>query len=225
MSSLQTTPSSTETAPGVFSPIQGGEYVRPTPAEMFVVNSSQDPRRSTNIRAADFWRRLSLPACPDVHTLHDISSVDMPRLLQPAFFSLLWHEDLRSLVTSITSLSTADLRASLSDLDGAAEEAAEQGFPQPSDLALTNARRLLQDLYRLCPRRLEVYPTPDSEIALVVPGGHGRSVLILCKSQGGVLCSVNLNGRHRRAAYDTATTLPDGFVREAISELDEAAGT
>ena len=146
----------------------------------------------------------------------------MRRLLQPAFFSLVrWPGEVRPVVTSAESSPTADLRASLRDLDGTAEEAAEEGFPQPSQLALTNARRLLQDLYRLRPARLEVCPTPDGEIALVVPGGHGRSVLVLCDSQGGVLCSVNLNGQHRRARYDTATMLPDGFVREAVSDLDE----
>ena len=115
----------------------------------------------------------------------------------------------------------ADLRAALHDLDGAVMEAQEDGFPPPSHHALKNARRLLQDLYRLRPCRLETYPTPDGEVALVAPGGHGQSVLVLCDSDGGVLCSVNLNGRHRRARYSSATMLPDGFVREALDELGE----
>lgn len=193
----------------------------PPLTELFIVDSPQDPRGSTSTGAADFWRRLGGPVSRDVQTLHHISSVDMRRLLQPAFFSLLWPGDVQPVVTSAESSPTADLRASLRDLDGAGDEAAEEGFPQPSHLARTNARRLLQDLYRLRPSRLEAYPTPDGEIALVVPGGHGRSVLVLCDSQGGVLCSVNLNGRHRRARYDSASMLPDGFVREAVSDLDE----
>ena len=49
----------------------------------------------------------------------------------------------------------ADLRAALHDLDGAVKESQEEGFPQPSYQALKNARRLLQDLYRLHPCRLE----------------------------------------------------------------------
>ena len=116
---------------------------------------------------------------------------------------------------------TADLQASLLDVDDSIKEAAEEGFPQPSQAALTNARRLLQDLYRLRPCRLEAYPTPDGDIAIVVPGGHGRSVLVLCDSKGGALCSVNLNGQHRRARYESAAMLPDGFVREAVGDLDE----
>ena len=157
--------------------------------------------------------------------LENISGVDTWRpwqLLQPAYFSLvLRSEQVQPVVTSTEPARAAELGAALRDLDGAAEEAREEGFPQPSRLALKNARRLLQDLYRLRPSRLEVYPTPDGEIALVAPGGHGRSVLVLCDSDGGVLCSVNLNGRHRRARYSTATMLPDGFVREALNDLDE----
>lgn len=130
-------------------------------------------------------------------------------------------EQAQPAVTSPESATAADLGAALRDLDGAAEEAGEEGFPQPSESALKNARRLLQDLYRLRPSRLEAYPTPDGEIALLAPGGRGRSVLVLCDSDGGALCSVNLNGRHRRARYSTAAMLPDGFVREALSDLDE----
>ena len=116
---------------------------------------------------------------------------------------------------------SASLRAALRDLDDAVEEAQEEGFPQPGCEALENARPLLQDLSKLRPCRLETYPTPDGEVALVAPGSHGRSVLVLCDSDGGALCSVNLNGRHRRARYSSAMMLPDGFVREAMAELDE----
>ena len=49
------------------------------------------------------------------------------------------------------------------------------------------------------------------------PGGHGRSVLLLCDSEGGALCLVNMNGAHRRARYSDADLLPDGFVREALA--------
>lgn len=222
MSSLQTTPSSTDTAPERIVPVFYGQQARQTFAEMFRANSPEDQRRSTKTEAADFWRRLSVSDSPDVPTLDYTSNEDIRCLLQPAFYNFVWTpEQVQAAVTSIESLPTADLRASLCDLDNAVEEAAEEGFPEPSRLALTSARSLLQDLYRLRPSRLEVYPTPDGEIAVVVPGGHGRSVLVLCDSQGGALCSVNLNGCHRRARYDTATMLPDGFVRDAIAELDE----
>lgn len=120
----------------------------------------------------------------------------------------------------VVSPSPADLRAALHDLEGAEEEAREEGFLQPSAQAIDDARRLLGDLYRLRACRMETYPTPDGEIAILVPGGRGQSVLVLCASGGEVLCLVNLNGEHRRAKYSSAATIPDGFVTEALNELD-----
>ena len=117
-----------------------------------------------------------------------------------------------------------DLCDALSDLDGVRQEACEDGFPAPSDTAAENARRLLHDMYRILPRRLEIYPTPDGEVALDVPGGPGRSVLLLCASDGGALCSVNMNGAHRRARYSDARELPDGFLRDALAELERPDG-
>ncbi len=115
----------------------------------------------------------------------------------------------------------SDLRAALRDLDAAEGEALEEGFPVPSRMARENARRLLQAMHRISGRRLEVYPTPDGEVAIDAPGGQGRSVLLLCDSEGGALCLVNMNGKHRRARYADSNGLPDGFVREALAELKQ----
>ena len=103
--------------------------------------------------------------------------------------------------------STADdedqdrLRAALSDLNEAVTDAAEEGFPRPTDDAIQSARRLLTQMYAIAPQRFEVYPTADGEIALDLPNERG-SVILLCDSRGGALCLV-----------------PDGFVREAFTEL------
>lgn len=115
----------------------------------------------------------------------------------------------------------SDLRKALRDLDVAEREALEEGFPAPSYLALENARRLLLAIYKIARRRFEVYPTPDGEVAIDAPGGPRRSVLLLCDSNGGVLCLVNANGKHRRARYSDTESLPDGFVREALTELGQ----
>lgn len=114
----------------------------------------------------------------------------------------------------------SELNDALRDLREAITEALEEGFPQPSDTALENAERLLREMYGISPRRFEVYPTPDGEIAIDAPDGHGRSVILLCDSEGGALCLVNLNGHHRRARHSTTETLPDGFVLEALNNLD-----
>lgn len=114
-----------------------------------------------------------------------------------------------------------DLHDALHDLDQAKEEAREDEFPAPSGKALGNARRLLHAMYRISPRRFEVYPTPDGEIAIGASGAPGRSVLLLCDSDGGALCLVNMNGTHRRARYSDTRGLPDGFVHEALAELEQ----
>ena len=112
-----------------------------------------------------------------------------------------------------------DLSDALRDLDEATAEAQDEGFPIPGHVALANARRLLLAAYEISPRRFEAYPTSDGEIAIDASGGHGRGVLLLCDSGGGVLCLVTMNGRNRRARYPDAGPLPDDFIREALDEL------
>ena len=115
------------------------------------------------------------------------------------------------------------LSAALNDLREAATEALEEGFPRPSETALNNANRLLRAMHKFSPRRFEVYPTPDGEIAIDAPNGLGSSVILLCDSEGGALCLANLKSGHRRSRYSTTTTLPDGFLREALADLGPTA--
>ena len=109
----------------------------------------------------------------------------------------------------------------LIELSVVKDEAREEGFPIPTDLASKNANRLLKEIFRLSRRRFEVYPMPDGEIAIDASDGQGSSVLLLCDSVGGALCLVNMGGKHRRARYSSADALPDGFVREALAELEQ----
>ena len=113
-----------------------------------------------------------------------------------------------------------DLAEALADLDNVADEANEEGFDPPPNDVIPTARGLLRNMYRLRPKRFEVYPTPEGEIAIVAPSGLRRSVMALCDPKGGVLCMVNLNGNHRRARYPNANGLPDGFFREALADLE-----
>lgn len=111
-----------------------------------------------------------------------------------------------------------DLAAALVDLDGAIDEASEEEFRLPSHGTVVEARRILRQLYSLSPRRFEVYPTPDGEIALDAHADRG-SVILLLESNGGALCLVNVDGDRRRARYSSLKSLPDGFIREALSDL------
>ncbi len=121
----------------------------------------------------------------------------------------------------ITKAYSSELNEALKDIQEVISEASEEGFLPPSDKALNNAEYLLKEMYAISSRRYEVYPTQDSEIAIDAPGGHGRSVILLCDSDGGALCLVNMNGEHRRARYSSIETLPDGFLREALAELEQ----
>ena len=112
-----------------------------------------------------------------------------------------------------------ELADALADLRASPNEAKEEGLPIPSHKALQNGEHILREMHRIWPRRFEVYPMPKGEIAIDAPSGTGRSVIVLCDSQGGALCSVNLNGGHRRAHYSDARVLPDGFLRDAISDM------
>lgn len=130
---------------------------------------------------------------------------------------------LRKSVATLPQADDVELTAALSDLHESKAEAHEEGYPIPFDKVLENAEHLLNAMYRISPRRYEVYPTLDGEIAIDAPGGYNRSVLLLCDSQGGALCLVNINGNHRRAWYSSSKSLPDGFIREALADLESEA--
>ena len=114
----------------------------------------------------------------------------------------------------------SELSDALADLRETSDEAREEGFPAPSALALSNAERLLKAMYRISPRRFEVYPTPDGEIAIDAPNGNGQSVLLLCKPNGGALCLANLRGGHTHKSYPNAYALPDDFLRKSLAALE-----
>lgn len=162
-----------------------------------------------------FFRQTDRPLSPD----SDSSAQVAAWLGEPDIAA----SDLNSIQFFIvygTSRFPVELVSALDDLKNATVEAVEEGFPCPSDLALENADRLLREMHGVSRRRYEVYPTPDGEIAIDAPGGFGRSVVLLCDSKGGALCLVNMNGDYRRARYSTTENLPDGFVREALAELE-----
>lgn len=110
--------------------------------------------------------------------------------------------------------------AALSDLEAAAEYAAEENFPVPSKIAIDNAERLIRAIQDVSRLRIEVYPTPDGEIALDIPNGRAQSAALLCESGGGALCLANLASGHRSKRYPNADALPDKFLREVFAELE-----
>ena len=113
----------------------------------------------------------------------------------------------------------ADLTDALVDLDDVFDAAREEGIPEPSKLAFENAGRLLKAMYRISPRRFDVYPAADGYIAIDGRGGYGRAVAMMCGSAGDAVCLVTIDGERRRAHYATTSGLPDDFVRQVLREL------
>ena len=111
------------------------------------------------------------------------------------------------------------LANTLRDLHEMNDKADEEGIPPPSELAVANANRLIRAIYDILPRQYLVELLPEGVIAITIPGGFRCSVMLLCESEGRVLCSVNMNGEHRRKRYSHARQLPDRFLRETLSEL------
>lgn len=115
----------------------------------------------------------------------------------------------------------APLAEALYDLHEINDEAAEEGISPPAELAIANADRLIRAIYDILPRQYLVELLPEGVIAIAIPGGFRRSVVLLCESEGGALCSVSMNGKHRRKRYPHMDQLPDRFIREALSELGQ----
>ena len=105
-----------------------------------------------------------------------------------------------------------DLRAALRDLDGAAAEAAASAYPAPTAAALDAAKLLLPALHAAAPRRFEVYPAHDGEIAIDTPSGNS-SLLLLCDSGGEVTCLLNAAGAQRLTRHASASEVSHGVLR------------
>ena len=117
-------------------------------------------------------------------------------------------------------LSTSpELIKALRELEQVSADAEEDGLDIPSEVAFANARRLLRAMYRISPRRFGVYPEPGGYIAIDARGANDGIAVVMCDSDGGVLCLVTIGDEPRRARYSTARTLPDGFIRDALREL------
>lgn len=100
------------------------------------------------------------------------------------------------------------------------KEAKEEDYKIPSDLALDNTELLMDRMSNILPDKYEIYPTTDGTVAIHFVGGRGHSVIIECESEGEVVCFVHNDGRHRRARYCDVQGLPDGFIGEALDEIN-----
>ena len=110
-------------------------------------------------------------------------------------------------------------RENLAELNDIDQEVAEEALPEIVSDTKDQARRILLALATQ-PIAPTVYPTEDGEIALYFkPLAAKSAVLILVGNDGQGACFSYINGKNRRARYDDASELPDGFVREQLRRL------
>ena len=162
----------------------------------------------------EYWKDLSFSSnyVPNIHWLSQ------------NIVSLLMYYDNGTIVKETDpddQLRDTVLDSILKELIDLENETFEEGSPPPSPIALAHAGRLIHEMYRLLPRQFLIDSMPEEGVAISVTGGYKSSVLLVCEPDGGALCSVNMNGEHRRARYTNAEVLPDGFLREALAELEK----
>ena len=113
----------------------------------------------------------------------------------------------------------ADALAELAEVD---DEIAEDHLPEVGAAAKAEAERIVRALAGCSPASPapSVYPTQDAEIALHFksPGQPG-AVLVLLRDDGRADCHAYIDGRSRRAHYDTSSDLPDAFVLDQLERL------
>ena len=110
-------------------------------------------------------------------------------------------------------------RAVEQDLADVKNEAAEEGWPTPSEIACSGARRILVEMFELLPCRYEVYPTPHGEIAIDLPSGFSASILVVCTPEGRAMYFVTAEGEDRIQENLPVNDFPDRFLREQLVRL------
>ena len=124
-----------------------------------------------------------------------------------------------SLESQTYPLLEPDLKAALQDLEGVIEEAREDEFPEPTSVAISNARRLLNKLYDLSPQRYVVYPMDDGEV--VIDGGRpDRRLCVFCNSDGTVSCLGWIDGKRQRAEALSIDSVPTEFLVRSLFQAD-----
>ena len=112
-----------------------------------------------------------------------------------------------------------ELAEALDDLKGSPDEAKEEGYSIPSGTTMRNAERILRAMHRIWPRRYEVYPMSEGEIAVDAPCGEGRSFMVVCDQNGGGFCLLHDLSSWRKVRFTFVADLPEGLLREMLEDM------
>ena len=114
------------------------------------------------------------------------------------------------------------LKGALEYLNQIDQEAREEGYPPISDVAKSNAKRVL---FIAGSGSLEphVYPSMDGEVAVYFKSPVApAALLILLNDEGSAGCFWSIRGTSERRRYDDASELPVGFVLAQLRALGAA---
>ena len=105
------------------------------------------------------------------------------------------------------------------DLEQVREDAIEDGWPEPNDVAIDAARKLLDLMHEHFPQPYSVYPSHNGGVCLQPPGGERWSFLVICEPDGKILCSADRPRRPwqvRFPAFDRARG--SGLILKALHD-------
>lgn len=149
-----------------------------------------------------------------IEALH-VESVDVS--LFPTWFIL---SDRQEGETEVEEVSASWLPEALEELDAAQEDAEEEGYESVTDLAVNNARKLLNDLARRVVHSPIVQSMPEGGIAIEFRNPEKRAgVLVVCEANGEGACFFEVEGRRSRTRCTDINDLLDAAGWYALSEV------
>jgi len=116
-------------------------------------------------------------------------------------------------------LNEINLQKLLQKLTEVSYNALANGDDIPSEVAFINAEKLVIGMYAIAPQNYTMSLVSDGYINILARGHYDNVMVVMCASDGDVHCMASINRESRRARYQTARDLPDGFMREALFRL------
>ena len=124
---------------------------------------------------------------------------------------------------SNTSQPTIDVPASLQEamavISNIKEVALDDGCVEPSDIAVSNAKFVLEAMFNVSQQSYDIYPMDDGEIAIDI-GNHGNRIGVFCYPDGKMQYVVSLNHEQLDIRKDGVWDIPIAELRCAFSQLD-----
>ena len=102
------------------------------------------------------------------------------------------------------------------------EDAKEFGYSEPSGRVFACAELLFPDVLSGYHGKFDIYPTDDGEIVLdayVRGEEYSSSVLLICRPDGQVLCSVVIGKDIRGKLFSGDDVCVNSFIEQAFSDL------